>query len=172
MSRRWLLLLVIVPLTELALLTELTRRTSLLTTVTIVILTGVTGIQLVRWQGWRAWRAISQQLAVGRLPSREILEGVLILLAGVLLLTPGPLTDLVGFLLLVPPLRRRLGSWLQTRLLRSGQAAFHSQVWVSGAAGADWSAATEAATEDQSGRAQVRVVDPDAPRLPPDSPSS
>src|SRR5262249_47543124 len=70
----------------------------------------------IRWQGWRALRSIREELARGRVPAESIQDALLILVAGLLLITPGVLTDLVGVLLLVPPFRRLLGRWLGRQL--------------------------------------------------------
>jgi UPF0716 protein FxsA len=84
-----------------------------------VVGTGVIGAGLVRWQGWRTWRRIQDDLAHGNLPADALQDGLLILVAGVLLITPGVLTDAVGVLLLLPPVRRlvksRLRRWFKAR---------------------------------------------------------
>lgn len=108
-------LFVFVPLAELALLVWLGRRVGLLPTVALVIVTGVLGASLARLQGLASWRRFQQALAEGRPPHRELLEGLLVLLAGAVLLTPGLLTDLTGFALLVPPLRRAVAARLAHR---------------------------------------------------------
>jgi UPF0716 family protein affecting phage T7 exclusion len=102
---RFLLLLAIIPLAELWLLIEITKRTSLGLTIALVLFTGMLGVSLVRWQGMKALREIQQQVASGQSPSLSIIGGVLILLAGAFLLTPGIITDTAGFLLLIPQLR-------------------------------------------------------------------
>lgn len=111
---RILLFLILVPLVELALLHQLYQKTDLLTTVVLVLATGIIGLNLARRQGMHAWKAIHLATASGKTPSREILDGVMILLAGAFLITPGLLTDGVGFGLLVPQVR----SWLAVRLTR------------------------------------------------------
>lgn len=106
MLLRLLLLFTTVPLVELALLLWIGRHLGVLPTVALILLTGVLGASLARIQGLAAWRRLQEALEAGRLPGRELVEGFLILLAGAVLLTPGVLTDAVGFLLLVPPARR------------------------------------------------------------------
>jgi UPF0716 protein FxsA len=113
MFLRLLLLFTLVPIVELAILVWLTRETSLLTTAVIVLSTGFIGAALAKWQGFRAWTAIRQDLAAGRAPATSVADGVLILFAGAFLLTPGLLTDIAGFTLLVP----RVRSWIRKRLL-------------------------------------------------------
>ncbi|MBA3313175.1 MAG: FxsA family protein [Planctomycetota bacterium] len=105
---RLLLLFTLVPIVELAILIWLTRQTSVLTTAAIVLSTGFLGAALAKWQGFKAWIAIRSDLAAGRAPAVSVADGVLILFAGAFLLTPGLLTDVVGFSLLVPRVRAAL----------------------------------------------------------------
>lgn len=116
MLGRLILLFTVVPFVELALLLWIGGQLGALPTVGLILLTGVLGAALARHQGLATWRRFGRALDAGRLPGRELLEGLLILLAGALLLTPGVLTDAVGFALLVPPVRRWLVRRLETRL--------------------------------------------------------
>lgn len=154
MFGRLLLIFILVPLVELALLTQLYERMGLLSTVLAVVMTGVIGVQLARAQGLRAWRAIHMQMAKGATPSREILNGVMILIAGAFLITPGVLTDAVGFLLLVPAFRNWIGvrafRWFKLKTV----ATFKSQ-WVEAAV----PPVEPSISEDE--RAEVRVVEPE-----------
>jgi UPF0716 protein FxsA len=85
--------------------------------IAFVVLTGIAGAALARWQGWRAVSRIREELRVGRLPADAMMDGLLILIAAILLITPGVLTDVVGVLLLLPPVRsvvkRGVRSWLR-----------------------------------------------------------
>jgi len=125
---RLFLLFTLVPLLELTILIELGRRLGLLATLALIVLTGVLGATLARYQGWVTWQRIQSDLAVGIVPSGRLIDGALILVAGLLLITPGLLTDSVGFALLVPPLRdrikRRLRDWFE-RKVASGQVNIH-----------------------------------------------
>ena len=103
---RLLLLLTLVPLLELWLLTEIGIRIGVLNTFLLVIATGVMGASLAKWQGLATLRAIQDDLRERRMPAGRLLDGFMILIAGVLLLTPGILTDLMGLALLIPPIRR------------------------------------------------------------------
>ena len=116
MLLRLLLLFTTVPLAELALLLWIGGRIGLLPTVALILVTGALGAALARHQGLATWGRFQEALAAGRLPGRELLEGLLILVAGALLLTPGVLTDAAGFLLLVPPARRWLVGRTELRL--------------------------------------------------------
>ena len=108
MFARLLLLFTLIPIVELTILVWLTKETSLLTTAVIVLSTGFVGAAVAKWQGFRAWTAIRQDLAAGRAPTSSVADGVLILFAGAFLLTPGLLTDIAGFALLVPSVRSRV----------------------------------------------------------------
>ncbi len=102
---RLLLLFTVVPLVELGLLIQLGRVIGLVPTIAIVLSTGFAGAALARWQGLATIRRVQTDMAAGRVPAEALVDGLLILVAGALLLTPGLLTDAVGFLLLIPPTR-------------------------------------------------------------------
>ena len=114
------LLFTVVPLVELALLIRVGALLGVEATVAMVVLTGVLGAWLARVQGLRTVVALQQDMAAGRLPAGRLVDGLLILVAGAVLLTPGLLTDALGFFLLVPPgravVRRRLRRWFRDRL--------------------------------------------------------
>lgn len=107
-----LALLVIVPLAELTLLLLLARYTDWWIALALVVSTGLLGSALVHRQGWRTLRRVRDQLGAGRVPADSIMDGAMILLAGVLLLTPGVLSDLFGISLLIPFMRRIYKDWL------------------------------------------------------------
>jgi UPF0716 protein FxsA len=97
-----LLLFLVVPLAEIYLLIQAGGAIGALNTVALVVLTAVVGAWLLRLQGLATLQRVQQELARGELPETALIEGVLLLLAGALLLTPGFLTDVVGFVLLAP----------------------------------------------------------------------
>ena len=109
-------LFIVVPLVELALLVQLGKLTGLLPTIALVAVTGAVGAMLARHQGLQVFRAIMESLSVGRLPANELIEGLCILVAAALLVTPGLLTDVVGFSLLTPAFRKRLGGYAKFRM--------------------------------------------------------
>ena len=117
---RLLILLIVVPALELLALIWLIQATNLLTTAIIILSTGFIGAALARWQGFRAWSRVRADLAAGRPPTATVVDGLLILLAGLLLLTPGIISDTCGFLLLIPPVRRlarqRVIVWIRERI--------------------------------------------------------
>lgn len=115
-----LLLFIAVPLIELALLIKLGAWVGILPTVALVIVTAVIGTVVLRQQGLQTMMRLNEMIARGEPPIAPVAEGAILLLAGAFLLTPGILTDTVGFLLLIPAIRRAVASWGLTRLLRSG----------------------------------------------------
>ena len=102
---RLLLLFIAVPAVELILLIEIGQRIGTLATIWLIIVTGIVGASLARRQGISTLARLRRDLDGGRLPAEAIVDGVLILVAGAVLITPGVLTDLFGFLLLVPACR-------------------------------------------------------------------
>jgi UPF0716 protein FxsA len=97
-----ILLFTIIPLIELALLIELGKYIGVINTIAIVVLTGFTGAVLARSQGFGILNRIRNELSQGQLPGNSLIDGALILSGALLLLTPGLLTDLLGFALLTP----------------------------------------------------------------------
>ncbi len=127
MFTRLLALFVLLPLVELAILIQVGEWIGLFWTLALVVGTGILGATLARRQGFRAWLAIQSELRNGRMPAREMLDGLLILIGGIVLLTPGILTDLAGFALLLPPTRNAFKQGLRRRLERAierGDASF------------------------------------------------
>ncbi len=115
---RLILLLTVVPLVELVILLRLAQAITWGPTILLVIMTGVLGAWLARREGFRTLAKIQGELAAGRTPTLSLVEGVMILVAGVVLVTPGILTDLAGFALLVPQIRRRLARRMMESLQR------------------------------------------------------
>nr|MBA3422699.1 FxsA family protein [Thermoleophilaceae bacterium] len=118
---RWLLVLVafvIVPLAELWAILSVGDAIGVLPTILILLADSVLGALLLRSQGRGAWRRFVEALQLARVPSREIADGLLILVGAALLLTPGFLTDAVGVLLLVPPSRALVRRGLERAIAR------------------------------------------------------
>ncbi|MEM9105389.1 MAG: FxsA family protein [Pseudomonadota bacterium] len=99
------LLLLIVPLAEIAAFVLIGREIGVFWTLAMVFVTAVLGSILLRVQGFGLIARIQRESEAGRVPGRELVHGVMILVAGVLLLTPGFITDAIGFLLFVPAIR-------------------------------------------------------------------
>lgn len=115
-----LFVMLAVPLIEIGLFIEIGGRIGLLATVAIVIVTAVIGSALLRHQGLGALNAARAAMAEQRLPIEQVFDGFCLLIAGAFLLTPGFLTDFIGFLLFVPPIRATLGRWLWTQFKTRG----------------------------------------------------
>ena len=106
----------IIPIIEIYLLIEIGSMFGALTAVTLVILTGFLGAFLARMQGLQTLYRIQESLREGRMPSGELLDALLIVIAGLVLLTPGFLTDSAGFLLLIPATRKSIKYWLRRQI--------------------------------------------------------
>jgi UPF0716 protein FxsA len=113
------LLLLMVPLVEIYFLIQVGRLIGAIPTIALVVFTALLGAMLLRFQGWTTLQRTRLSMAQGQVPALEMLEGVLLVLAGILLLIPGFVTDAVGFLLLIPPLRRALIRWFLSRATTS-----------------------------------------------------
>jgi UPF0716 protein FxsA len=119
MLLRLFLLFAIVPPLELYLLLRLASIAGIGSTILIVISTAIIGSMLARQQGMLAWWRFRDALAHGRMPSTEIADGLMVIFAAALLLTPGLLTDTLGFLLLIPFTRKYLRVWLVSRITKN-----------------------------------------------------
>lgn len=122
MLLRIFLLFTIVPVVEIYLIIRVGSLIGALPTVLLLLAISSAGAWLVRTQGFALMRRIQSELAQGRLPAAELLDGALVLVGGVLLLTPGFFTDLLGLVLLIPAsralIKQFVGLWLQRRLDR------------------------------------------------------
>ena len=107
-----LLFLVVIPAVEIATFIRIGDVIGALPTILLTIFTAALGIVLVRMQGFFALADLQRAMVEGRAPFIEMLAGALLLLAGILLLIPGFVTDFIGFLLLIPPLRRLIARTL------------------------------------------------------------
>jgi UPF0716 protein FxsA len=112
------LVFVIVPVLEIWVLIEVGQVIGAWWTVALLLADAVLGTWLVRREGRRTWRALRETVNGGRLPDRELADAGLVLVGGTLLVTPGFLTDIVGFFLVLPitrPVARRLLAWFVAR---------------------------------------------------------
>ncbi len=115
------ILLLAIPFAEIYLLLAVGNLIGALPTVLMVVSTAVAGAWLLRQQGFATFQKLQTNLRQGIMPAYEMIEGPIIMLGGALLLTPGFLTDLLGFVCLVPALRRKLAKYLiENHVLRSG----------------------------------------------------
>lgn len=127
--------LVVVPLTELYVFFEVGSRLGYLQTIGLLLIISIFGGYLVRRQGIGTWRRAQAQLRAGALPAAELIDGVVILAAGALLLTPGFVTDAIGLLLLISPLRWLPRRWARNHLaVRTGNRVYGKVIDVRGTA--------------------------------------
>jgi len=121
MLRLLFILFLLIPIGEIYVLLQVGSLIGVLPTVAMIVLTAVIGAALIRIQGLSTLARVRQSLDRGQLPAMELLEAACLLVAGALLLTPGFITDSLGFLLLVPMLRKAmLGSILRRGILHAG----------------------------------------------------
>ncbi len=122
MFARLVLLFTLVPALEIYLLIKVGEGIGAANTILLIIATGVVGAHHARLQGFRVVQRLQASLNEGRLPAAEIIDGAMLLVGGALLLTPGFLTDAVGFSLIFPPTRswwrRLLVEWLRRKIAR------------------------------------------------------
>ncbi len=127
MLLKLMLLFTLVPMVELYLLWEIKEVITWEWTIVLVLFTGFVGALLAKKQGLRWRHRLHAELTSGQVPTTSLLDGLMIFVAGALLITPGVLTDAVGFLLLVPPIRSHLRERIKVRLMRGVQAGFNRQ---------------------------------------------
>ena len=121
---KWLLLFLLTPLVEMYILIEVGAGIGAWPTVGLVTLTAVVGIALLKRQGFETLTRAGVRLAGGELPAQEVAEGLLLAIAGALLVTPGFVTDAIGFSLLAPVVRARLAKLLLARVVRPADGAW------------------------------------------------
>ena len=117
-------LLLTIPVLEIAVFIVVGQLIGLWPTLGLVLLTAILGTMLLKRQGFSTLAAIQSETRSGRLPGRELMDGVMIAIAGVLLLTPGLVTDTIGFLLFVPGVRAAIRNWLKSRVMVVGGQSF------------------------------------------------
>jgi UPF0716 protein FxsA len=113
MLARLILLFTVLPIVELIVLIKIGSRLGTVVTLLLLLGTALLGATLARHEGLKTLRRVQTKLADGIMPDEELLDGVLILVAGVLLLTPGVLTDVLGVFLLIPGSRRVVKHWVR-----------------------------------------------------------
>ena len=116
----FLAIFVAIPIIEIAVFIQAGELIGLWPTIGVVILTAIIGTSLMRAQGLQTLAKAQSQMDQGEMPIGAMFDGICILIAGVLLLTPGFVTDTMGFLLLVPPLRQLVGAKVIMKLVQSG----------------------------------------------------
>ena len=128
MLARLFLLFTIVPLAELYLLIKIGSYMGAFNTILLILITGILGALLARLEGLRTLRQITKSLNQGIVPAEELVDSVLIFIAGIVLVTPGVLTDAMGLFLLFPYTRTIFKRWLRKRfdrMVNSGNMQIH-----------------------------------------------
>lgn len=115
-------LFIFVPVAEISLLINVGKAIGGFNTIAFVIFTAVLGAYLVKQQGMATIFNLQQEMNAGRVPAMQMAEGVALLFAGAVLLTPGFITDALGFALLTPPIRRGIIQWV----MRKGVVRTHT----------------------------------------------
>jgi UPF0716 protein FxsA len=115
------LLFIAVPIIEIALFIQAGQLIGVLPTIALTIGTAIAGSFLMRVQGFKALNRFTEAAAKGEMPVTPVIDGIGILMAGVLLLTPGLLTDALGLLLFIPPVRRGVMRWVFRNALQGGR---------------------------------------------------
>jgi UPF0716 protein FxsA len=118
-------LFVLVPLAELYVIIQVGQAFGALNTIGLLILVSAVGAWLVKREGLGVWRRFQRQVEAGVVPAREIADGVMVLFAGALLMTPGFLSDMAGIALLLPPVRAAVRAGVARRATRKAGV-----VWV------------------------------------------
>lgn len=151
---------IVVPVVEIYVIVRVGGLIGVLPTIAILLAVSVLGAWLVRREGRRAWRTLNEAVGHGRMPGRELADAALVLVGGVLLLTPGFVTDVLGFCMVLPPIRPLVRRALFALARRRARVVATRSRGRSGAPG-----------RDQDGRPVVRgeVVDDDRHEPPRDS---
>ncbi len=157
-------LFIVVPILEIALLIQVGNIIGGWTTIAIVVITAILGTYMLRQQGLATLVKAQQRMGQGEMPAQQILEGIFLLIGGVLLLTPGFMTDAVGFTCLIPVSRAFLAKKLSKSALGGG--------WVMSGNGGSWSTGAGVGTpppnaaSPKSGKpVEGKVIDGDYERL-------
>lgn len=112
---RLFVIFALIPVAELYVLISIGSRIGVLSTIALVIITAVVGAYLAHWQGLSVMLRVRENLAQGFMPAEELLDGLLIFLAGMALVVPGFLTDTMGLLILMPYTRNLFKIWLRKK---------------------------------------------------------
>jgi UPF0716 protein FxsA len=149
------ILFVVVPLAELAVIIAVGKTIGVLTTLLLLLLFSLCGAWLAKREGLAAWRRFQLAMAEGRVPTREVADGAMVLLAGALLLVPGFVTDLIGLVLLLPATRALARRWVPALARR--RAARRARITVS-------APGPQGSTKVTWGRPELNEPPPEPPR--------
>jgi UPF0716 protein FxsA len=146
------LLLIVLPLVEILILVKIGMLTSVWVPIAIVLVTGIVGSALARREGWKVLQRMREDARTGQMPADSLIDGFLVLLAGVLFVLPGVLTDVVGIVLLFPPSRQ---------LVKRGVAAWFKrnvELHVGRLGGGYWSSSGNQTASEHDKIIDARVI--------------
>lgn len=109
-------LLLLIPILEIGVFIAVGGQIGVFSTLGMILLTAIIGSILLRWQGFQVLNKLQAESAAGKVPGKELVHGAMILVAGILLLTPGFVTDTLGFLLFVPGIRNVIWNFLASKI--------------------------------------------------------
>jgi len=132
MIRSWPMLFIIIPLVELYVIIAVGEEIGAFWTVILVLLTAVIGVNLLRIQGMSTLMKAQRNMAQGAIPAMEMIEGIALAVAGVLLITPGFITDSIGFVLLIPASRQAIIRYIMARSTVQTRFGTRSSQWQPG----------------------------------------
>jgi UPF0716 protein FxsA len=112
------LLFILIPLAEIWVIVQVGQAIGVLNTFGLLILSGIIGGWLMKREGLAVWRRAQASVERGQVPTKELIDGVLILAGGALMVAPGFITDIVGMLLLLPPVRAAIRALVRRRMVR------------------------------------------------------
>ncbi len=150
-------LFIVVPIAELYVIIQVGGAIGVVPTIAILLADSIIGALLLRHQGRSAWRRFNAALSEGRVPAREVFDGVLVIFGGAFLITPGFLSDIIGLLLLIPPTRA---------IVRGISVRFFSRRYVVSAVTAAGSRVRRRRRPDGSYDVEGTAVEVDPPHLP------
>ena len=131
MLKNWPLLFIIIPVIEIFLLIEVGSHIGAFWTVMLVIATAVIGVNLLRYQGLATLSRAQQNMSQGTMPAMEMMEGLCLAVGGALLITPGFMTDTIGFICLIPLTRRALIRYIMANATIKMRGAHSNQGFYS-----------------------------------------
>jgi UPF0716 protein FxsA len=128
------LIFIVLPVAEIYVIIKVGEAIGVLPTVALLVLDGFLGAALLRSQGRAAWARFNDALSRGKIPTREVLDGAMVILGGAFLITPGFISDVIGILLLAPPSRAMFRAIVARVALRRASFAVRTVGWGAGKA--------------------------------------
>ena len=153
------LLFIVMPFVEIALLIKLGDLLGFWRTIGIVVVTAIVGAYVLQAQGAATLRRVSQSMTSGEPPIKPVVDGFFLAISGAFLLTPGVVTDALGLLLLVPPVRHAIARWGFGRMVKSGNFTVHTFETGAGAESATPNAGPRSGPRSRPGQGGGPVID-------------